>query len=250
MWEALQSELGHIRGVIVWPLLAWIVLACALIALPLPHLGGTAAEWAITRIGRDLVPPGTSIVSLTPLDPFAAQTTVAAVLAFFAAAPLLAYKIWRYVSPGLYPRERRGLAAFLLLSFVLMAAGGLFAYAVLIPVVFEGLAAFSVGGVGSYYSLLSLMSLISSMLVATAAMFLLPVAMATLSAAGLVRPGFWLRYARHAALLALGISAIIAPDNTGIGMALLALPICLLYCSGYVGSALLAPRRPLRYQQQ
>lgn len=249
MWRALQSELGQLRGVLVWPLAAWFVLAFVFIAAPLPRLGGTASEWAITRIERDLIPQGVAVVSLTPLDPFAAQTTAAAVLAFFVAAPLLAFKVWRYVSPGLYPRERRGLLAFLILSFVLMAAGAAFAYTVLIPVFFKGLAAFSVGGVGAYYSLLSLMSLISSIVVCVAVTFLLPVGMAVLSAAGLVRPAFWLRYARHAVLLTLAVSAIIAPDNTGIGMVLLALPVCLLYCGGYIGSVLLYPRAAYHYSQ-
>ncbi len=238
MRDALLSEFAHLRRVLINPVAVWFAAACAFIGVPLPWLNGSVSEYTIGRVEYDLVPQGISVVSLTPMDPFLAQTSMAAMLAFFLAMPLLAYELWRYVSPGLYPHERRGLALFLVCSFVLLGVGAAFAYWFLIPAVFKGLYAFSSTGVTSFYSLQGLIALVCGMVVSVSLMFLLPLAMILLTFVGLVPAAFWRQHARYAVLLALIMSAIITPDGTGISMALLAVPICLLYGTGYAGSTL------------
>src|ERR1043166_2890519 len=50
------------------------------------------------------------------------------VCSLFIAAPWILYQFWAFISPGLYKRERRWAAPFVVTSAVLFIGGGLFAY--------------------------------------------------------------------------------------------------------------------------
>jgi sec-independent protein translocase protein TatC len=213
----------------------FFVLAAALI-FSVPVRGHSVAESAITHIRDDFLPPGVSLVARTPLDPFLAQAVIAAELALLLTAPLAAWELWHWLSPALYRRERRLLAGFLISSFALVALGAAFTYSFVLPALFRGLYGFLPPGVEPLFDLRAVADMVAGMLFFSSIVFLLPVAMAMLSGIGLVRPRFWLTYARHAILLGLIVSAIITPDGTGITMMLLALPIAGLYALGYLGA--------------
>jgi len=147
-----------------------------------------------------------------------------------------------FVRSALYPKEGRALAYMLFLSFVLFIAGAVFAYMLVIPLVFSALFSYLPLGIAPYYNVRELISLVVGLTFAISLIFLLPVVMVMLSKTELIPPLFWRTYARHAVLLVLLLSAIITPDGSGVSMVLLALPICVLYTAGYIGSALISVR--------
>jgi sec-independent protein translocase protein TatC len=48
------------------------------------------------------------------------------VFAIFVSAPWIVYQVWAFISPGLYPRERKWAVPFMLPTAGLFLAGGLF----------------------------------------------------------------------------------------------------------------------------
>ena len=66
--------------------------------------------------------------------------------------------------------------------------------------------------------------------------FELPLALTLLSRAGLVLPEQLIKFRRHAAMVALILSAIITPDATLFTMMLMAIPLIILYEVGIWGS--------------
>jgi len=234
--ELILKELMVLRGACVRLLGSFTFLLLAFMATPI-------AQSVIVRMQGDLVPQGVALVGLTPFDPFLAQATVAAALAMLLVGPLLLIEVWRYVSPGLYPDERRALGQLLWWGSALFVLGTWFSYAFIIPATFAGLYAFTPAGLQSFFSLRDLVSLVCGMTVATGFLFELPVMMMVLVRIGLLSHSFWGRYWRHAVLITVAVSAVVTPDGSGISMMLLSLPVCALYGAGWVGSGVMARHR-------
>ena len=238
--DFILTELKILRGALLR--VAGCFLLLLIIFFSVPIGGATVATQAILRVRSDLLPKGVTLVVSNPLDAFIAETVLAAELALLLTVPVAAIEIYRFVAPGLYPRERRMLAWFFISSFLLMLGGGVFAYKFILPAFFSGLFGFMPEGVSPLFNLREVMGLVGGMLLTTAVLFLLPVCMSLLSWMGLVQSVFWTRYWRQAVLIALVFSAIITPDGTGVTMMLLALPICGLYALGIFGARVLSQK--------
>ena len=72
--------------------------------------------------------PGQRLVYTGIADPLFLYIKVAALAAVFIAAPFILYQIWRFISPGLYRRERLYVLPFLFFGSVFFIGGGAFAY--------------------------------------------------------------------------------------------------------------------------
>lgn len=234
--ELILKELMVLRGACMRLLGSFVFLTAGFMVTPV-------AQSTIVRMQQDLVPQGVALVGLTPFDPFLAQAAMAAALAMLIVGPLLLVEVWRYVSPGLYQDERRAFGQLLWWGSALFLFGAWFSYAFVIPATFAGLYAFTPAGLQSFFSLRDLVSLVCGMTVAAGFLFELPVVMMALVRIGLLSPSFWGRHWRHAVLIAVVVSAVVTPDGSGISMALLSLPVCVLYGAGWAGSRVMARHR-------
>lgn len=217
-----------------------MLLAGVLFGVPV-SAGKSFVALVLERMRADLVPTDVALIITNPMDAFITQVTIAVFLAILLLAPLVALEAWRFVAPGLYSKERRGLLGFMGIALALWYGGAAFAYAVLVPATYSALYGFLPEGVLPYFSLRELVGMTAGLVLAAGLIFLLPVGMALLSRLGLVPAQFWAVYARHALVLVLVGSAILTPDGSGVSMVLLALPVCALYAVGYAGARALAP---------
>lgn len=80
-----------------------------------------------------------------PLESFIAWLQVGLVCAVLVAFPWVIYQLWKFVSPGLYARERRFVYVLIPMSGVLTSAAAAFLYFVLLPVSLYFLIAFGAG---------------------------------------------------------------------------------------------------------
>ena len=79
------------------------------------------------------------------LEPFIAYLKMSAIGGIFFAAPVILYQLWKFVAPGLYPRERRLALPFVLTSSVLFIGGSTMAYSVVFPIGFRFFLEFAAG---------------------------------------------------------------------------------------------------------
>lgn len=171
---------------------------------------------------------------------------VAGLAAIFVASPVVLYQIWRFVSPGLYARERRMAVPFIFSGTLFFLAGGAFAYYVAFPFAVQFL--LDVGQdfkavitVERYFSFLM------TVILGLGVMFELPVLIVLLSMIGVVTPQFLVRKMRWAILIIAFLSALLTPTPDIFNMSLFALPTMGLYLLGIGGSFLvqwLRRRRP------
>ncbi|HEX2253522.1 MAG TPA: twin-arginine translocase subunit TatC [Thermoanaerobaculia bacterium] len=181
------------------------------------------------------LPPGTKLSYLGPADPLILYIKVAMLAALFLSAPVLLYQAWRFISPGLYARERRWAAPFIVLGTSFFVAGGAFAYYVAFPFAVEFLL-----GVGEQFQAVITIEryfrFLMTVILGLGLMFELPIVIFVLSAAGLVTPAFLIRHFRWAVLLIFVAAAIITPTPDIVNLCVFAVPTIGLYLLG-VGAA-------------
>src|SRR5256886_14113621 len=66
-------------------------------------------------------------------EPFMLYMKVAFFAGIFIASPIILLQVWRFISPGLYKRERRYAAPFIIFATLFFLFGGYFGYAVILP---------------------------------------------------------------------------------------------------------------------
>jgi len=250
MWD----EIKLLKNVLLRSILVFVTFALVFFAIPFALIdvrgvpipvpqqsstdaGSTFSGFAIEHIRATLVPEGVTLVTASPLDPFTIKATVAVLAAFAIAFPYFVFETWRYFRSGLYRQERKVIALLCISSIILFSAGAIFAYLLLIPLIFNALFSYLPLDIIPYYSVKELISLVAGLMFACGILFTLPVMMVLITRFAFVPAQFWLTYARQAILITLVVSAIITPDGSGISMVLLSVPICALYSVGYAGSA-------------
>lgn len=80
-----------------------------------------------------LVAPARDLHSLTPTETILTQIKISIIAGIFIAFPVVAWQIWRFVSPGLYRSERKYLKYFVVFAWIFFVSGGLFARYVMLP---------------------------------------------------------------------------------------------------------------------
>ena len=150
------------------------------------------------------------------------------------AAPYIIFELYRFISPGLYENERRYTTPLVIASYFMFMMGILFCYFILFPITFRFLANYQVDT--SIQNLISLESYIS---LAMGIIFEIPILSWLLGRLGILHRQQMQQYRRHAIVIILIIAAIITPTSDAITLAIVSLPMYLLY----EVSILLVPRK-------
>ena len=160
---------------------------------------------------------------------FTMHITSSFIIGLIVAFPYVFWEVWRFVSPGLRPRERRysrGAVFFVSLLFII---GVLFGYYIISPLSVNFLSHYSVdSSIKNEFELSNYVTTISMIVLATALLFQLPIVVFFLSKAGLVTPGIMKHYRRHAIVVILTISALLTPPDP-VSQILVAIPLFGLY---------------------
>lgn len=157
---------------------------------------------------------------------------------------MLLLQAWRFVAPGLYRHERKGLLIFTVISTCCFLGGGLFGYLVVFPPAFRFLAGYSNEYLYALPSVSEYFSLSLRLLLAFGVIFELPVLMVFLAKLGVVSVGFLTRHRRYAVLIAFIIAAILTPTPDVINQLLMAAPLVVLYEVGIIAVRLLVRSAP------
>ena len=148
--------------------------------------------------------------------------------------PYALWEIWRFIAPGLTPKERRASRGILLGSSLLFFFGIAFGYWLISPLSVQFLGSYSVSQeVINRIDLVSFMRTVSSVTLASGILFELPVLVYFLSRAGILTPEVMKKYRRHSIVGVLLLSAVITPPDI-FSQILVALPVLLLY-EGSIG---------------
>lgn len=147
-----------------------------------------------------------------------------------AASPYCLYELFRFVSPGLYPKERRYGVRAVVSGYVMFLLGVALCYFLIFPLTFRFLGTYQVSpDVENLITLQSYMDTLLVMCFLLGILFELPIVCWVLGKLGILRRTFMRRYRKHAVVVILVVSAIITPTSDIFTLCIVALPICLFY---------------------
>lgn len=160
---------------------------------------------------------------------FTTHMTVSAIIGLVLAFPYTFWEIWRFIKPGLYPREQKNSRGAVFFVSMLFFVGTLFGYYIAAPLSINFLASYQVDpSILNEFDLASYISTLTTMTFACALMFELPMIVFFLAKAGLLSPEIMKLYRRHAIVVILIAAALISPPDV-MSMMLIAIPLLLLY---------------------
>ncbi len=160
---------------------------------------------------------------------FSAHIWTSITAGFIVAFPYVIYQFWKFISPGLKPKERRSSRGFIVIASLLFFTGVLFGYYVVTPLSINFLGSYQVSDqVFNDFDLDSYIGLVRSAVVASGLIFELPIIIYFLTKIGVVTPEFLRKYRKYSLVIVLILSAIITPPDIA-SQIVVAVPIIILY---------------------
>lgn len=160
---------------------------------------------------------------------FSMHITSSFVIGIICAFPYAFWEIWRFVKPGLYPRERkaaRGATFYVSLLFLL---GVGFGYFIVTPVSINFLANYQLDPtILNEFDIISYVSTVITLILGCGILFQLPIIVYFLTRAGIVTPELLVQYRRHAIIVILVLGAMLTPPDP-FSQILVAIPLLGLY---------------------
>ncbi len=180
-----------------------------------------------------------TIQSRTMAGQFSADIWTSIWAGVIIAFPYILFEMWKFISPGLYEKERKNSKGFIFIASLLFFLGVLFGYYIVAPLSINFLGTYSVSDtVKNEFDLSSYISTLRSSVIACGVIFELPIIIFFLTKIGLVTPEILKKYRKIALVVVLILSAVITPPDVA-SQIVVSIPIIILYqvsiyISGYV----------------
>jgi sec-independent protein translocase protein TatC len=186
-----------------------------------------------------------NLVQISPMDTFnIIWMKLPLLCAIFLGSPWILYQVWKFISPGLYKKERRWAVPFIVSTAGLFCLGGAFAYFVafrygLVFLLGLGMA----GHIQPMISVVEYFDLFVNIMLGIGLVFEMPIIIFFLTLLRLASPRFLLAHSRYAILGIVILAAIVTPTPDVFNLMLFATPMCLLFYVGIFASYLLVLKR-------
>ncbi|MDT8410361.1 MAG: twin-arginine translocase subunit TatC [Wenzhouxiangellaceae bacterium] len=179
------------------------------------------------------MPEGTSMIAIDVASPVFAPFKLVMILALLVTMPYLIYQAWAFVAPGLYQHEKRLAKPLLAAATLLFYTGCMFAYFIVLPVIFTFITKIAPEGVAVMTDINRYLDFILIMFLAFGLSFEVPVITVVLVAIGAVTPDTLAKSRGYVVVGVFFVAMLITPPDL-ISQTLLALPVWGLYELGIV----------------
>jgi Tat protein translocase TatC len=199
----------------------------------------------VTALKAPIAPflPDGRLTVLSPTDPVMIVLKLSAITGLVLASPVIIWQTWAFLAPALYEREKRTLVPALFVGLGLFLLGCLFAWLVVVPKALVVLLSFQPDAFNTMITYDRYFSFVMQVVLALGISCELPLLLVILTALGIVTPQTLGRFRRFAIVLALIAGAFLSPGGDVFTMALMTVPLLLLYELGILGSVVVHRRR-------
>ena len=213
-----------------------------LIAVGVAFLGCFAFKEEIFRIVAlpliSVLPPGSHMVYTGLPEAFFTYIKVSLYAGIFVASPVVLYQVWKFISPGLFPKEKKFVAPFVITSTLLFVGGVCFGYFLVLPGAYKFFLEFTTDFLKPMLSMREYLTLTLKLLLAFGIIFEIPVFLFFMTKIGLVTPRKLARMRRYAIVVCFIVAAIITPTPDAFTQCMMAIPMIVLYEVGILVSKL------------
>ena len=160
---------------------------------------------------------------------FSMHITSSFVIGLICAFPYAFWEIWRFVKPGLYDKERKAATGATFYVSLLFFMGVFFGYFVVTPISIHFLSNYQIDpSILNEFDIISYVSTVTTLVLACALLFQLPIVVYFATKAGLVSSSLLKTYRKHSIIVILMLSAVLTPPDP-FSQVLIAIPLGLLY---------------------
>lgn len=228
------DHLEELRSTIIAVLVAW--------------LGTSIVLWFLSKHVLDFLLSGIPVESLyfhAPVEAFMVRLKLSFITGFLVSFPYILFRIWAFISPGLFSREKRAVYPLILPASILFYAGAAFAYWVMIPIVLDFLIQFGTEMLSPLISVEKYFEFVARLCFAFGVVFQLPLVIVSLTALDIISPSALLRQWRWVVLIIFVTGAVLTPPDPA-SQLLMAIPLVLLYVISATLSLFIEKRRKRR----
>jgi sec-independent protein translocase protein TatC len=198
-------------------------LMIVIAAIGIAAVVGFLASGPVLDLLRQPLPDEFDTLFFTsPAGAFTARLKIAGFIGVALAMPVILYELYKFVTPGLMPGERRLLWPFLLAGLVLFALGVVIGYLVL-PYALTFLFGFAGPGIEPLPTIEEYIGFVTTLLLAFGLMLQFPVVLYVLARLGIVTSRSLASRRRWAVLIIAIVSAVATPGGDPFSMVILAL---------------------------
>jgi sec-independent protein translocase protein TatC len=168
------------------------------------------------------------LIFIGPLDAFATRLKIATYGGIVLALPVWLYELWRFITPGLNPKEKKYAVPFVLSSIFLFLCGAAVAFLTLEPALKFLL---NIGGSDLTPALTAdkYLSLVSLMIIAFGLSFEFPVILMFLLLAHVISTAQLRKWRRYAIIAIVTFAAVITPSQDPYSLFAMAIPMYIFY---------------------
>lgn len=184
-----------------------------------------------------ILPEKNDLIATKVTTPFVVFVQLAVNAAMLATTPFVLWHLWRFVSPGLYQRERYYFFQMMLISVLLFSIGLLFGFYLLIPGLFSFLIQAMPATVQFMPDMAYTLDFITRMLLISGFSFQIPLVCVLLVRIGWIETAMLKQIRPYMIVLAFIVGMLLTPPDV-VSQVMLALPLCVLYEIGIILSGI------------
>jgi sec-independent protein translocase protein TatC len=162
------------------------------------------------------------------MEPLFVKIKISLLTAFFVALPYIAYEVWKFVVPALYPEERRTIKRLTLSSWVLFIAGMAFCFFFVVPAMMRFSLSMQNEDLKAAIGLDNYIGLVGMLLLGFGVMFQLPIVIFFLALSGMLEVDTLKKLRPIVMIVILVLSAILTPPDV-FSQLMMAVPTYLLF---------------------
>jgi sec-independent protein translocase protein TatC len=179
----------------------------------------------------------------TLIEPIMSHLKIGFIAGIMLMIPVILYQIWKFIAPGLLPRERKYAGQFVFFATLFFFVGVLFCFFLLLPFAVPFLITYKTEHLKPIIKLADYIDFTLKFMLASGAVFELPLVMIILGRMGIINPDVLSRFRKYAFLISFIIGGIVTPTPDVFNMTLMSLPIYGLYEIGILGVRFFGRRR-------
>ncbi|TAK54097.1 MAG: twin-arginine translocase subunit TatC [Bacteroidetes bacterium] len=195
-------------------------------------VAGYFADWLVIEVvlrpGK-LTNPPLELINTIPYGQITFYMMVVIVSGLIMSMPWLLYQIWKFIQPGLMPKEQKYISSIVFFTSLCFMTGVAFAYFIMMPYMLQFFATFGTTDIRNMISVNEYMSFVLQLVLISGLIFELPMVAYFLARLGILTPAFMRHYRKHAVVAILILAAVVTPTTDPVTMSVFSFPILILY---------------------
>jgi len=218
----LNEHLGELRRRVMISVAAFLVGAT---------VAFVAYNWILALLKHpycEVAPTHCGFYVTGPLDGLALRVKIAAYGGIFLASPVWLWELWRFITPGLNPKEKKYAVPFIVATIGLFTLGATVAF-LIFPHALSWLDSIGGPSLNQILDPNKYLSLIILLMVAFGVTFEFPVLLVSLELAGVLTPRQLASWRRWAIIGIVVLAGVITPSSDPFSMLAMAVPLYVFY---------------------